>query len=94
MHSTEYIHIDPTKTKDLPRWKLELEARFNPPENTERFPDLLHVPFSVTAAAVITEDYRPHHEAIHFVAHGTKPLRTQRLMFYEQEWQPTEAEHL
>lgn len=82
METSHYTFIDPAKDKKLPKWRLELEARIFLEENNLNYPELTHVPYSVTADAVLPADYRPHDSQIHFVVPGSRPLRTQRLMFY------------
>jgi len=41
----------------LPRWKFELEARFNHEENKINFPELVHVPYCVTPEAVLEPEH-------------------------------------
>jgi hypothetical protein len=53
----EYNFVDPTKRKDIPRWKIELEARIYLEENNKNFPDLVNVPFSLTPEAVLPEEF-------------------------------------
>ena len=56
----KYNIIDPTKRKELPRWKYELEAKAFHEDNVLKYPELVHVPFSITPGAVIdVETYVP-----------------------------------
>lgn len=86
MEKSHYNFVDPTKQEKLPQWRIELEARIFLEENNINYPDITHVPFSITAEAVLPEGYEPHESQIHFVVPHSTPLRTQRLMFYNQVW--------
>ena len=92
--TTEFTFNDPTKRLDLPKWKLELEARIFTEAISQTFPDLLHVPHCVTPDAVIKSNYVPDESVIHFTVPNSRPLRSQRLIFYGQKWQQSEEEHL
>lgn len=80
----EFNHIDITERPGLPRWKLELEARFSHEDNKINYPELMHVPYSVTPEAVIEPEHSDPDEAIvHFIVPNSVPLRSQRLIFYK-----------
>ena len=55
--SQEFNFVDPTQRPGLPRWKFELEARFNHEENKINFPELVHVPYCVTPEAVLEPEH-------------------------------------
>ena len=52
------------------------------------------MPHCVTPDAVIRSDFVPDERVIHFTVPNSRPLRSQRLIFYGQEWQHSESEHL
>lgn len=55
---------------------MELEARIYLEENNSRFPDLVHVPFSITPDAVLPDGFVPSEESIHFIVPNSRPLRS------------------